>query len=507
MDPKLLLVKIITLLYRESQLDNNNSGSAELAQSVIATIRLPESTMDGDSGRETLVGLRATALWMISNPHTQQYERSVLLQRIRVNTGDEVGLYAAFECGMEDLAEQTLIKRQVIEYRMALNQYLKKGKILEVMKAGSTQLMFSPESVDWNNFVKDVMEQLEPLAASGDIKSDPSVIGSIDLDDSAAVEAMMEGMQEELSSDGVIKTGWQAFNRMLGASGGFRRGESVLLGALQHNYKTGWTLSNFRHAAVYNTPYMLDATKVPLLVHISAENELNSNVMQLYKQLKENETREAVDVRSVDVVEASRYVKDRLQANGYKIKMYRVDPSEFGFRNLFDLLLQLEAEGYEIHMLVLDYLNMLSKKGCQQGHAGFEVRDLFRRVRNFTAPRKTTFITPHQLSTEAKGLVRGNIEDFVKEIANKGYYDSCKTIDQEVDLEISIHIEKVNGESYLSVQRGKHRKLEITPIADLYTCLKFEQVGDILDDINGPDLSCKKPGGGAVSGNNAETWF
>src|SRR5690606_3140560 len=103
MDPKLLLVKVITLLYRESQLEDTTTNSADLARSVVSNIRLPESTMETDRGREVLVGLRATALWMIENPANQKYEKSVLLQRIRVNTGEEEGLFHAFVAGLDDL--------------------------------------------------------------------------------------------------------------------------------------------------------------------------------------------------------------------------------------------------------------------------------------------------------------------------------------------------------------------------------------------------------------------
>lgn len=119
-------------------------------------------------------------------------------------------------------------------------------------------------------------------------------------------------------------------------------------------------------------------------------------------------------------------------------------------------------------------------------------------------------MTPHQLSTEAKMLTRQGVESFVKEIANKGYYDSCRTIDQEVDLEVAIHIEKVNGRSYLTMQRGKHRKVTPTPQKDLYCVLPFHDIGGVRDDILLEDSSSKAPGvsgsgGGSDKGNG--DWF
>ncbi|MNQ04741.1 hypothetical protein D3C85_174620 [compost metagenome] len=508
MDYKLLLVQVITLLYRESQLDNRTANSAELVGQIVASIRIPETSMETDRGRETLVGLRATAMWMAGNPPTQDYDRTILLQRIRVNVADEDALYQAFEGATEPCEDLNLVKRMVLEYRSELQAYLNQNQITEIFKQASQKALFNPHTIDWKNFVKDVIGDLEPLATVQTIESNPAIVDSVDINDDDAVQALMEQAQDELSADGVLRTGWQGINRMCGDQGGFRRGEFILLGALQHQFKTGFTLNLFKHMCIYNKPYMRDPLKKPLGLHISAENNLLDNVMQLYVSLKENETGEAVSIRGVDTAEASAYVKMRLRETGYEVRMLRVDPSLFGYRDLFDLIQKYESEGYEVHFCILDYLNMLSKRGCQQGPHGFETRDLFRRVRNFTAPRGITFLTPHQLSTQAKELVRSQIENFVQEIANKGYYDSCRTVDQEVDMEISIHIEKMNGESWLTCQRGKHRKISITPEKDLYCVLPFSKVGNIRDDIHGADRSVRKVGGRPENeGGSANVWW
>ena len=112
-------------------------------------------------------------------------------------------------------------------------------------------------------------------------------------------------------------------------------------------------------------------------------------------------------------------------------------------------------------------------------------------------------ITPHQLSTEAKMLSRTGIPDvnLVKEIAEKGYYADTKQLDQEVDLELYIHIAKVNKVSYLTIQRGKHRIPTILPEEDKYFMLKFPTNMPIPDDINSDeDSSFKKA---PTSGSNS----
>ena len=122
--------------------------------------------------------------------------------------------------------------------------------------------------------------------------------------------------------------------------------------------------------------------------------------------------------------------------------------------------------------------------------------------------KKILCITPHQLSTDAKKLTRQGVEDFVKEIANKGYWDSCTTIDQEVDMEIYQHKVEVNGVAYLTIQRGKHRKPSITPYQDLYVVYQFNaERGFIDDDVLGPDMSRKRVAAATASEGGAPAWF
>jgi hypothetical protein len=222
---------------------------------------------------------------------------------------------------------------------------------------------------------------------------------------------------------------------------------------------------------------------------------------------KTKEDFEAMSPEELDayITKIAAYVQERMRVNGYEIKMLRVNPSEWTYKDLCNKILELEADGYEIHMCMVDYLPMMPTTGCLQGPTGTDVQDLYRRVRNFCAPRKIAFVTPHQLSTDAKQMIRDGKSDFVKELVGKGYYRGCKQIDQEVDLEIFIHIEKSNNESFLTIQRGKHRIIGQTDHRDLFCVLPFSKFG-ILFDVNGADTTRKKVGGGPV-GSNDETPF
>lgn len=112
------------------------------------------------------------------------------------------------------------------------------------------------------------------------------------------------------------------------------------------------------------------------------------------------------------------------------------------------------------------------------------------------------------MSSEALQLTRDNVDDFVKNVANRGYYDGCKRLGQEPDLEIMIHKVEVNGESFLTVARGKHRDVNLTSAKDQYFVLPFKQVGTIPWDIDKDyEITCAVPGGGAIGSEDEKPWW
>lgn len=240
------------------------------------------------------------------------------------------------------------------------------------------------------------------------------------------------------------------------------------------------------HHAKYNIPQTLypGENKKPLLVRFSFENDATLDIITIYKFLYESEHDELVDVRKVDPEVASSYVAEWVASTGWDIVIERIDPSDYTYSDMFTKLDSLQAANFEIHGLWIDYPALMSKRGCAQGPAGVEFRDLIRRIRNYTTRNKITCIAPWQLSTEAKMRLREGSNNFLSEIVGLGYYDSCRTIDQEVDTEIYLHIEKVkDNEFWLNLHLGKRRSFERTPDEDRCIYLPFRDVGTILEDV------------------------
>lgn len=508
MDNKLLLTNGIVLLYRESQFAEATDNSSDLIKQIVESIKLPELSIGLDHEKNVLSGLKKTALGMCSNPPNHKYEVSELLLRLKVNCNEDEGLFDALRDGISvELSEESL-RRICLNLRIQLRQFMDTMRITEIMHRATTKLKFEGDKIpDIRKFIANVTAELEPYQIHGD-EIDPSIVDDIDFSNEDSVNAVYEDLKQQETGAKILKLGWQGINRML--QGGLRRGEAVLLSALQHNYKTGFGLSIFKHIALYNDPKTIlnDPKKKPLLLRISFEDAAKNNMQFLYQSLYENEFKKAVpDFTELNAKEMTKYVRDKLQVNGWHIRIMRVDPTNWTYREIQNTVLKLEAEGYEVIVCELDYLALVPTTGCVIGPAGVDKRDLLRRTRNFMSRRDITFFTPHQMSTDAKNLLRNGNDDLVQEVAGKGYYEGSKQLDQEVDLELHIHIVKVNGKSYLTVQRGKHRVIRQTPDIDLYCVLPFEPIGGILDDINGPDTTRRRPGGGAIGSGEAMVPF
>lgn len=508
MDHRLVLVKAITLLYRESTWDSKDSNSSDLVRTALAGIKLPEVSLSVSSERQIIMALRDTVQYMCDNPVDHVYEREDLLQRLKVNCGEDDKLYEAFSQGIERDLDEAGTRKVILNIRKYINDTFRETEIINLFSKSANQLRFQREAIpDIRAFVADFKTKLEPyeMQATG---KDPAIVSSVDLGDKVQLLTVLNEVQEISNEVGILRFGWQAMNNM--CQGGIRRGECMSLAALQHNYKTGTGLSLFKQIAMYNEPRLTNPTKKPLLLRYSFEDSLTSNIRFLYENIFQNVNGELPNMKKTSVDIMQEFIKKHMQATGFEVRMLRIDPSQWTYRHIQNSVVDLEAQGYEIHLLALDYLAMVPTTGCIQGASGDDIRDLWRRMRNFCSARGIAMMSPHQLSSDAKQLLRdgrGSRGEFVKLVANKGYYDGCKRLDQEIDLEIYTHIEEFNGESFLNVQRGKHRGVSHLKERDRYFILPFTEKGCILDDINGPDSSRKKMGGGPVGSPDEVPYF
>jgi hypothetical protein len=492
MDTKILLIKIITLIYRSRLVGNIEND--DLIRTIINTIKvdLPEFNFNGHN---LLKSLKDFITQLLEEKET--IVKEVLLQHLSLILENEPKLLATVKESIEPDYDDATNKRIITSLVKTLTNQYKEHLAISALSIATHELKFNRSKItNFSDYLKNLLTNLEPLTSMTTSIKDPALVGEVDFENPDSIISVFEEVKNSNASGGIYKLGWQALNKML--QGGLRRNVDnlVTVGALQHKYKTGFTLSLFMQIAQFNSPIVIkgEEGKKPLLLRISLEDSLMNNLQFMYQYLKASESEfiKPSDLDKIDAKEMTKYVTEKMTATGFHIKMLRVNPSEWTYSSVLNKIIELEAQSYQVHVLIIDYALLLSTTGCTTGPLGTEKRDLLRRLRNFCAARNIIFITPLQLSSEAMNLIRTGIpnEEFLSHISQKSYYDGSKTISQELDLELYIHLFSHKKNKYLAVHRGKHRIPTIISDDDMQFFLKF--IGPnipILPDIDREDSS------------------
>lgn len=376
-----ILIKCITLLQRENELEDAASDSSkDLVKTVIGLFKETngKSILGGESS--LVDDLKYLIVDIINNP--DNYDKTSLIESLEIILKDKPSLITVVDKTINTELSQPGLKRSIISIRNHLNNYYKEEEIKNIISNASYKLKtnrLDDESI--NDFTSKLITNLEALSVSTKTK-DPGIVDEVDMHDTEMVSKTMTAVKELNEDNGKMITGWKSVNKMI--NGGFRKGEQWVISALQHNYKSGFLQSLFVQLATLNVPVMKDENKKPLIILYSFEDDMHIVTEFIYRYIYFNETGELPDLTKVTGQEVGEYLTKKLSITGYHVKILRINPSEWSYKQMFNKTLEYEASGYEIHAVLIDYLSKLPTTGCiTSGPSGTDVRDLFNRVRNF----------------------------------------------------------------------------------------------------------------------------
>ena len=492
MDVKALLAKCISLLFREGQ-SGENDLSKQLVLDVITTLKINSNDISGTDS--TVNELKNVVLNMVSKEHPTPYND--LIQHIRIACSSDVVLFESIQDNISFQLDEDELKRTILSYRFELNKYLKEKKATMLLDKMTFDLKFNRDKIgDLNQYMSSNLNGIIDLVNySGE--EIPGIICEVDLSDIDAVAEQFELIRKENDGSRTIKMPWQAMNRM--TRGGLRLGQLTTVGGLAHNNKTGVSLSMFISGCIFNNPKNLqtDQKKKPLMLLISFEDDMLIVLFNLYILLKENLENVKItdeDKQRLSSRESAEYVYKKLSDTGYDIRIIRADSSTWSYAEIQSCILQFESQGYEIHLTLIDYLNLANKNGLSHSRADADIQELFRRTKNFFAAKNIALLTPVQLSPDAMELKRQGNKMLSMQISDGSYYEGCRGLSREPELELFVDIVKDNGRKYQTFARGKHRGQNDTPEEHKFFILEFQKIGGLRWDVNGTDTSLSKFG-------------
>jgi hypothetical protein len=512
MDIKLFLVKSISLLFLESQLENPaTSGGKMIIRQLLGDIKIQESAADHGSDRNTLNNLRTTVMWMLGNGDTQTYDLDSLLQRLRLNVQGDEFTYKALEKTIKLYGDESIIRKLAGNIIKEMKRFQAKEKLNEVLRKASYTVAFKETEVeDWDGFILQTAQDLLSIDMDNDEHNDPAFLTTVDFNNPASVQSAFEDMEQTMSTDGIIQFPFHELNNLMGKQKGGRRGEFGLVNALPGNNKSGTLLDMFMGTCLYNDPFLFDPLKKPLVLLYSTEDDVPVIIQKIYIILKQLETGGPVSARGLNAAMATQYVMEKLQARGWNVEIHRILGSAMSYAKYIQHLEKYKAKGFEVCAVFCDYLTMYSKDGCAQGSTGDDLQDLYKRVREYTNPNKILHVTAHQLSTQAKEEKRINPTKFIRDMPGGGYYQGCKKLDTEVDWEIYVNKQVVNDGSYLEYVWGKHRGVvEPTPERAKYFVMKYHEYpmyGIPYDVHLDHSLGYRAVGGKPIHSGGGSTW-
>ena len=501
MDQRIILSKIANLIYRSREIGvlDHDDVIRDKLQKVATEERHGYST----SSVNCLTVLKTFCLELLDEKTKLSLE--AVKQRLSLILEQDQPLYKSIIESIETNQSEDDIKTTINTNIKLLNNYFKENDAQVLLSKASYDLKFNRSKIsNFNDYVSELIASLEPLRTNVEGFKDPAIVNDLDFSSKESVTDVFRDVKASNNNSKIFRLGIQDLNTMF--QGGIRLGECVTIGALQHEYKTGTNLSLFMQIARLNEPFDVKPGKKPLLLRISLEDSSSGNLQFMYTYVrahedpeffaavKENPDHVLEVLRNTSEEEMTELVVNNLTKTGFNIRMIRADPTQWGYINIINKILELEAAGYDIKVLVIDYVTLLQNTGCTIGVAGSEKKDLIRRIRNFCSARDISFITPIQLSAEAKQLLRNGVphQHFVKEIRGKGYYDGCRTLEQDIDLEILIHKFTHHDVTYISFGRGKHRIPTVISDKDMTTILRFPGLNlPIMEDINGDNSAIK----------------
>jgi hypothetical protein len=499
------------LVYRESLVANvtKEEGSGALIRKALEQIKKAEVNIGITREVNIIQSIKNEILDMLTNGVDHVYIKDDLIQRFKLICGDDENLYEAFYDGFNIELDEFKLKQAVVNDRKSIHNFVRAEELAKAISVGYAEFMHNRDKIeDTGRWVEDFRGKLEPYQARLD-EEDPAITEEFDISSEDDVARVAESMSKEISGDLGFKFGWQDVNDMF--NGMLRRGECFILHALQHNYKTGFSLSLFVQAALFNTPTMLDPTKKPLLVRISFEDDATLNLQFMYKYLYENETGniiDEIDIAKIEPTVIAAYVKERLMKTGFNIKILKVDPMSWTLNDLFNKIISYEAQGYEVQLCMVDYLHKLPTTGCTGNNGSEEFRNLLERTKQFFQKRRCLFMSPWQISPQAKDFIINGTTDFVKRLPGLGLSSGTKQIDQVLDAELFIHKEIYKGVSYLTIQGGKLRRIQKPTDDKTYRVYQFIPNGCIPWDIGKANSARLKLGGETVGSitNGGDNW-
>ena len=261
-----------------------------------------------------------------------------------------------------------------------------------------------------------------------------------------------------------LQTGWVALNSALGPRGGFINKNLYIFHANTNSFKSALLLHIARMIKQYNAPKLMEefklTGKIPTILFIEAENDLDEDNERLYKMVAKKDI--ASNTGRAELTDSWKHTFDiDKENNPIDIAMLHVDARSLSVDDIDMNIDMLEEEGYHVIACLADYIGLIKPREEDLGKENrIQLKNIADDLLSLAKNRNIPVITAHQLNRSGGAILTNTkmqggsnaVMQMSSEFVGESY-----GIEQAASWSMFIDVETHEGKKYLTCKRGKAR--------------------------------------------------
>ena len=261
-----------------------------------------------------------------------------------------------------------------------------------------------------------------------------------------------------------LQTGWVALNSALGPRGGFINKNLYIYHANTNSFKSALLLHIARMIKQYNAPKLMEefklTGKIPTILFIEAENDLDEDNERLYKMVAKKDI--GSNTGRAELTDSWKHTFDMDKENNpIDIAMLHVDARSLSVDDIDTNIDMLEEEGYHVIACIVDYIGLIKPREEDMGKENrIQLKNIADDMLSLAKNRNIPVITAHQLNRSGGAILTNTkmqggsnaVMQMSSEFVGESY-----GIEQAASWSMFIDVETHDGKKYLTCKRGKAR--------------------------------------------------
>lgn len=431
---------------------------------------------------------------VLSEHITQDTQSSAKLLLLKIKNNEVLKTYPADRDLLTDVlsAAEPITPQQIDKYCRRLRNVLLQAdfdgmakKIFARVKTVGDILDVTEQENELARIEQSMNDTVKIIAdrkANSDLKASETYVSLSDKD--SILRALNTFIDRNVG--GIVKTGLVGLNKATGSRGGMARGETWVFAASSHNYKSGMLVSFMLWAIIYNT-FIVQPGKKALVYFVSLENEVNQNLMEVFKTLYCRLEKRQPDLSVLTTEFMTEWLQNYFSQFNIELFIDRYTPHDFSFGKFVKRFNAFEEMGFEIVLFDYDYMSEM--RGVDPGDTASingriqMIQENYLKFMNHAKQHGYLLTTGHQLTKEAEKMAsqdRYAVKKFNASLMADSS-DVFRIIDGLIFLQLTVNMD---GIKFLTAQLRKNRGCNDTLEKDKFFAYPFGEFG-IEDDFGG----------------------